>query len=171
MLCLLTGKNGTTPSKPIPVVICGDFNSLPDSGVIEFLDKGRIPIDHQDFQEMRYEGFLSRLSNGNGKNNEQCAELTHGLKLRKAYDGDNQMPYTNLTYDFRGVIDYLYYSYNSVSPLGLLSSVDPEYIRANKITGWPHPHFPSDHQGLLVEFEVYGTVPRFGFSNGNSLPR
>lgn len=167
---LFPGKNGTTPSKPIPVVICGDFNSLPDSGVIEFLDKGRIPVDHSDFQEMRYEGFLSRLSNGNGKNTEHYAELTHGLKLRKAYDGDKQMPYTNYTYDFKGVIDYVYYSHDSLVPLGLLTSVDPEYIKGNKITGWPHPHFPSDHQLLLVEFEVYGNVPRFGF-HSNNVPR
>lgn len=166
------GKNGTTTSKPIPVVICGDFNSLPDSGVIEFLDKGRVPIEHSDFMEMQYEGFLARLSNVSSKNGEKCAELAHGLKLKKTYDGEHQMPYTNLTYDFKGVIDYVYYTGDTLSPLGLLLSVIPEYIKANKILGWPHPHFPSDHQSLLVEFEVFGTVPRFGFSqNSNSLPR
>lgn len=33
----------------IPVVLCGDFNSLPASGVVEFLSKGAVPKSHIEF--------------------------------------------------------------------------------------------------------------------------
>lgn len=160
----LSGKNGTT-AKSIPLVACGDLNSLPDSGVVEFLENGRIPIDHSDFQDMQYEGFLSRLSNG--KNGEKCGELKHCFKLRQVYAGE-QLPYTNLTYNFKGVIDYVYYSTDILLPLGVLGSVSEQYIKDNRIIGWPHPHFPSDHQVLLAEFEALGNnIPGYGFDFGS----
>jgi CCR4-NOT transcription complex subunit 6 len=30
----------------IPTILCGDFNSTPDSGVWEFLQKGHLPASH-----------------------------------------------------------------------------------------------------------------------------
>ena len=32
--------------KNVPMIICGDFNSLPDSGVNEFLTHGHVQEDH-----------------------------------------------------------------------------------------------------------------------------
>ncbi|GES85480.1 glucose-repressible alcohol dehydrogenase transcriptional effector [Rhizophagus clarus] len=40
--------NYTSPQK-ISTIICGDFNSTPDSGVYEFLTRGIIRQDHDDF--------------------------------------------------------------------------------------------------------------------------
>ena len=165
----IAGKNGST-AKSIPLVICGDLNSLPDSGVVEFLEKGRIPIDHSDFQDMQYEGFLSRLSSAKG--GEKCAELKHSFKLRRAY-AEEQLPYTNLTYHFQGIIDYIYYTTELLMPLGVLGAVSEQYIKENRISGWPHPHFPSDHQGLLAEFEAVGNgVSAYGYGFGpQQMPR
>lgn len=164
MLILLNiGKNGST-AKSIPLIICGDLNSLPDSGVVEFLEKGRIPIDHSDFQDMQYEGFLSRLSNG--KVGEKCGELKHCFKLQRAYS-EEQLPYTNLTYSFQGVIDYIYYSTDLLATLGVLGSVSEQYVKENRIIGWPHPHFPSDHQVLLAEFEALdNSMVGYGYGFG-----
>ncbi|XP_058837265.1 CCR4-NOT transcription complex subunit 6-like [Topomyia yanbarensis] len=47
----------------VQLVLCGDFNSLPDSGVIEFLSAGRVSVDHQDFKELGYKSCLQRISN------------------------------------------------------------------------------------------------------------
>jgi hypothetical protein len=38
--------------------------------------------------------------------------------------------------------------------LGLLGSLEEEWFRANKVVGCPHPHVPSDHFSLFVEFEM-----------------
>lgn len=33
----------------MPVILCGDFNSLPDSGVVEYLSTGSVPATHLEF--------------------------------------------------------------------------------------------------------------------------
>lgn len=56
--------------------------------------------------------------------------------------------------DFRGIIDYVFYAKQSMRVLGVLGPLDPEWLQTNKIVGCPHPHIPSDHFSLLVEFEL-----------------
>jgi len=40
-------------AQDIPLLLCGDFNSLPKSGVFQFLAKGDISADHNDFKDFR----------------------------------------------------------------------------------------------------------------------
>jgi len=79
------------------------------------------------------------------------------------------MPYSNYTYDFKGLIDYIFYSKNTMVPLGLLGPVDADWFRDNKILGCPHRDIPSDHFSLLVELEMTPTYSGLG-SNG-FIPR
>ncbi|XP_076317738.1 CCR4-NOT transcription complex subunit 6-like isoform X2 [Tachypleus tridentatus] len=135
----------------IPLLLCGDFNSLPGSGVVEFLSLGRVSVDHVDFKKLGYKDCLRKLSSTDKTN-----EYTHDFKLSRAYK-DDIMSYTNYTYDFKGIIDYIFYSKKHITVLGLLGSLDQEWIKENKIAGCPHPHIPSDHFPLLVELEM--TLP------------
>ncbi|XP_049835574.1 CCR4-NOT transcription complex subunit 6-like isoform X1 [Schistocerca gregaria] len=137
----------------IQLLLCGDFNSLPDSGVIEFLTSGRVPADHKDFKSLAYKACLQKISGCEKPN-----EFTHSFKLASAYSEDI-MPFTNYTFDFKGIIDYIFYSKQSMTPLGLLGPLAPEWLRDNKVVGCPHPHVPSDHFPLLVELEMIPTVP------------
>lgn len=57
-------------------------------------------------------------------------------------------------YDFKGIIDYIFYSKEHMNLIGLLGPLDEEWFRQNKVVGCPHPHVPSDHFPLLVEFEM-----------------
>ncbi|XP_055679826.1 CCR4-NOT transcription complex subunit 6-like isoform X4 [Lutzomyia longipalpis] len=82
-------------SNNVQLLLCGDFNSLPDSGVIEFLSSGRVSMDHQDFKELGYKACLQRLCGSDTPN-----EFTHSFKLASAYSEDI-MPYTNYTFDFK----------------------------------------------------------------------
>nr|CAD7429651.1 unnamed protein product [Timema monikensis] len=137
----------------IQLLLCGDFNSLPDSGVIEFLTSGRVPADHKDFKALTYKSSLQKISGCDKAN-----EFIHSFKLASAYSEDI-MPFTNYTFDFKGIIDYIFYAKSSMTPLGLLGPVAPEWLKENKIIGCPHPHVPSDHFPLLVELEMTPTVP------------
>lgn len=47
----------------IPLILCGDFNSLPESSVVEFLSNGGISADHKDFKELAYKDCLRKICN------------------------------------------------------------------------------------------------------------
>ncbi|GAA5857453.1 hypothetical protein JCM8547_009280 [Rhodosporidiobolus lusitaniae] len=124
----------------IPTVICGDFNSVPDSGVYEFLSRGAIEKDHEDFMSHVYGTYTSE-------------GLNHRLNLKSAYSHlGNELPFTNYTPGFQGTIDYIWYTQPSLSVQGLLGEVDPAYL-ANAV-GFPNCHFSSDHLPLLAELKI-----------------
>lgn len=91
----------------IPLVLCGDFNSLPDSGVFKFLTDGRISVDHADFKNYAYRncftmktktinsGMMNKRLNDNDEQKEQ-QQYYHSFNLDTAYN-TNIMPYTNYT--------------------------------------------------------------------------
>ncbi|CAG2114250.1 unnamed protein product, partial [Medioppia subpectinata] len=67
----------------VPLILCGDLNSLPDSGVVDFLSSGRISSDHQDFKELGYKDCLRKLTAS-----ERSSEYTHPFKISRAYSDD-----------------------------------------------------------------------------------
>ncbi|PKI83157.1 poly(A)-specific ribonuclease [Malassezia vespertilionis] len=134
----------TTPPKytsglQIPTVICGDFNSTPDSGVYEFLSKGSAPARHVDFMDHTYGSYTSD-------------GLHHDYALRSSYSNVDELPFTNNTPGFCGVIDYVWYTANTLAASGLLGEVDPGYL--SRVVGFPNAHFPSDHICLLTELRM-----------------
>ena len=84
-------------------------------------------------------------------NNER--EFIHAFQMASAYTPE-MMPYTNYTYDFKGIIDYIFYPRRSMQPLGILGPIDQNYLRDHKIVGCPTAHMPSDHFSLYVELAV-----------------
>ncbi|XP_023680478.2 CCR4-NOT transcription complex subunit 6-like [Paramormyrops kingsleyae] len=135
----------------IPLVLCADLNSLPDSGVVEYLSTGGVDSTHKDFKELRYVDSLTNF-NCNGKKGTPNGRITHGFKLKSAYE-NGLMPYTNYTFDFKGVIDYIFYSQPLLNVLGVLGPVDPNWLE-NNVSGCPHSHIPSDHFSLFAQLEL-----------------
>ncbi|EJU04423.1 hypothetical protein DACRYDRAFT_76875 [Dacryopinax primogenitus] len=131
------------PSYPdgskIPTIICGDFNSIPDSGVYEFMSSGMVAPDHPDFMTYEYGTFTSKGPK-------------HRLKLRSAYADIPQLTMTNYTPNFEGIIDYIWYSTDTMAVRSVLGEVDPAYLA--KSVGFPNAHFPSDHLCLAAEFRL-----------------
>lgn len=125
--------------KDIPTVVCGDFNSTPDSGVYEFLSQGLAPGNHEDFMDHTYGTYTSE-------------GLRHDYALRSAYQHVGELPFTNHTPGFSGAIDYIWYTSNSLVASGLLGEVDAGYL--SRVVGFPNAHFPSDHVCILAEFKI-----------------
>lgn len=98
MFGLVKDNGGKFDPHSIPVIISGDLNSLPDSGVVEFISKGRISVEHADFKDFPYRGSLRKLYPvlGSASTN----DYRHVFDLVKAYD-ESVMPYTNYTYDLK----------------------------------------------------------------------
>lgn len=152
----------------IQLLLCGDLNSLPDSGVVEFLTKGTVSMDHEDFKGFGYKTCLQKIAmtkNNNSLVNTAANVYTHSFRLSAAYDF-SIMAYTNYTYDFKGIIDYIFHSADTMSALGVLGPIDPDWFRDNKVMGCPHPHIPSDHFSLLVQLEMRPVTAALGHPNG-----
>ncbi|KAL7281524.1 hypothetical protein ACG7TL_004840 [Trametes sanguinea] len=128
-----------TDGYKIPIIVCGDFNSIPESGVYEFLSNGSIPPDHEDFLQHTYGKYTSE-------------GLRHRLNLKSAYAGMGELPLTNHTPSFKGAIDYIWYTSSNLSVNSVLGEVDPSYLE--KVVGFPNAHFPSDHLCIVSEFRV-----------------
>ncbi|KAK5018132.1 Glucose-repressible alcohol dehydrogenase transcriptional effector [Cryomyces antarcticus] len=75
---------------------------------------------------------------------------SHPFSLKSSYSNIGELPFTNYTPGFTGVIDYIWYSSNAFQATGLLGEVDPDYLK--RVPGFPNYHFPSDHLALLAEF-------------------
>jgi len=86
-------RNG---AKTLPLVVCGDFNSEPTSGVYELMSKGHVPGDHPDLlvNKFRYGVYTT-----NG--------LEHDLNLRSVYSHIGEPEFTNFTGSYHGVLDYI----------------------------------------------------------------
>ncbi|VDP03070.1 unnamed protein product [Soboliphyme baturini] len=144
------------PYDHLPTLICGDLNSLPESGVCEFLSTGMINSHHPELKDFRGQSCLKGLSSGG-----PVDVCTHPLQLQSAYEPVD-IPFTNYTGDFKGVIDYVYFSPASLLRLGVLGPLQPEWFLENKIVGCPHPSIPSDRKSTLITFtladflEIYG---------------
>ncbi|KAH9961326.1 Endonuclease/exonuclease/phosphatase [Russula dissimulans] len=123
----------------IPIIISGDYNSVPGSGVYEFLTNGTLPGDHPDFLSHSYGRYTSD-------------GLRHRLGLKSTYAGIGELPLTNYTPSFHGAIDYIWYSTTTLSVNAVLSEVDRGYFE--KVVGFPDAHNPSDHIPILGEFRV-----------------
>ncbi|KAH8929656.1 hypothetical protein BT69DRAFT_1211279 [Atractiella rhizophila] len=121
----------------IPTILAGDFNSVADSGVFEFLKKGKVDPDHPDFLQKRYGHYTTD-------------GLSHNLSLETAYgDHTHNIEFTNYTPGFKGVLDYIWYTTKTLTVTGLLQGLDPSYT--SRVVGFPNAHFPSDHVSILSQ--------------------
>ncbi|XP_076458540.1 uncharacterized protein LOC143292236 [Babylonia areolata] len=130
----------------IPMVLCGDLNSLPDSGVVEFLSKGCVATNHVDFKDNVYDVVMKKLCKSDR------IQVYHDFQLERAC-GDI-MPFTNYTYDFKGVIDYIFHTKDQLRVVEQLGPYEESWFRQNKVLGCPNPHIPSDHFSLVVTLEM-----------------
>lgn len=119
----------------IPVIVCGDLNSIPQSGVYEFLSTGTLPPDHEDFLSHTYGKYTTE-------------GLRHRLGLKSAYAGIGELSMTNYTPTFKGALDYIWYTTANLSVNAVLGDVDQGYL--DKAVGFPNAHFPSEYVALFM---------------------
>ncbi|KAG6919371.1 hypothetical protein DXG01_006920 [Tephrocybe rancida] len=130
-----------TDGTKIPLIVCGDFNSTPDSGLYDFLSTGQLPASHPDFLLHKYGRYTTD-------------GLRHRMGLKSVYaaPGAGDPPLTNFTPGFQGSLDYIWYSSANLAPNGALGGVDKGYLE--KVVGFPNAHFPSDHVCITASFRV-----------------
>ena len=65
-----------------------------------------------------------------------------------------ELPFSNYTHDFKGVIDYIWYGHQQLTATHVLESVTEAV--ASVVTALPNPHFASDHVSLMARFVKRG---------------
>ncbi|KAL6071665.1 Glucose-repressible alcohol dehydrogenase transcriptional effector [Balamuthia mandrillaris] len=124
----------------VPIIICGDFNSLPDSGVYEFLKAGKLEGSHSDFGPYDY-GRYTKLG------------LSHKLSLDSAYASVGEPAFTNFTDNFQGCLDYIFYTQEHLEVLKVLRPVD-EAVITSQVGALPNAYMCSDHIPLVTELAL-----------------
>mmetsp|Transcript_2101 Transcript_2101/g.4007 ORF Transcript_2101/g.4007 Transcript_2101/m.4007 type:complete len:719 (+) Transcript_2101:364-2520(+) len=127
----------------MPLILTGDFNSTPDSAVVEYLAKDNVDAQHPDFATDPWNLL------------EDCA-TNHNLQLGSAYQlvTGTEPHTTNYTAHFKGVLDYIWLSTNSVTPLAVLAVPEEAQLRGDDDTFMPNSGFPSDHVSLCVDINI-----------------
>ncbi|XP_077213840.1 carbon catabolite repressor protein 4 homolog 1-like isoform X2 [Tasmannia lanceolata] len=134
----------------IPVLLCGDLNSLPGSAAYNLVATGKVKPNHPEMADDPL-GIFQKIM------------LTHPLPLVSAYSyfcrpgsqqrcmdpSTNEPLFTNFTKRFRGTIDYIFHTVDSLIVDSLLELLDVESV---KDTALPSPHWPSDHIALMASF-------------------
>ena len=64
----------------------------------------------------------------------------------------NLRRFTNLTRTFKGTLDYILYTSNSLAPTAVLELPDELEVKPRHNTGLPNETWCSDHIALLAEF-------------------
>lgn len=124
----------------VPTIFCGDLNSIPSSGVYDFLSKGALNHKHDDFGDYIYGAYTTD-------------GLRHNMSLKSAYASIGELPFTNYTPDFKGVLDYIFYNADALTVTGVLGEVDKPYL--SKVVGFPNAVSASAGFGLVVELNNF----------------
>lgn len=154
---LLKGLEKIAASADIPMLVCGDFNSIPGSAAHSLLAMGKVDPMHPDLAAdpigiLRPNSKLvHQLPLVSAYSSFARMGVGHGLEQRRRLDPTTNEPlFTNCTRDFIGTLDYIFYTADSLTVESLLELLDEESLR--KDTALPSPEWSSDHIALLAEF-------------------
>jgi len=119
----------------VSLIFCGDFNSTPPFGVVEYLTSGIIPADHTDWRS-------------------QDGEEVTGLHLNhepifSSAAGTPQ--YTNYTQGFKDCLDYIWIDKTKLEVSQVVPFPSEEELSLH--TALPNIVFPSDHIPVIVDLK------------------
>lgn len=150
--------------RDLPLMICGDFNSEPDSAVYQLLGEQGISPGHPEVEN----DPLNVLPDP--------SQISHSLDLVSVnYSVSGMEPaYTNYTATFKGTLDYMWYTPSKLRVLTTASIPDEEVLTAAG-EALPNTQFPSDHLSLCCDVQLAATTtvirpPRKQTHTPNSTP-
>ncbi|KAL3515738.1 hypothetical protein ACH5RR_022640 [Cinchona calisaya] len=125
----------------IPVLVCGDMNSIPGSDPHRFLVNGAVGRYPPNSRNKDPFGMYKHL------------KLSHSMNLASAY---SQLP--NAEEVESGTLDYILYSENRMKVEGLLKPLDLDSDckkrKKKKRLPIPSPLWSSDHVALMANFRI-----------------
>eukprot|EP00884_Botryococcus_braunii_P017342 jgi/Botrbrau1/4291/Bobra.0390s0031.1 len=166
---LLKGLEKIHASADIPMVVAGDFNSVPGSAVHLLLLKGAVDSKHPELENdplkiLQPQSKLSHLLNlssayAGALDHFELSEYTEDenrlmSKQRRRVDPKTKEPkMTNAGRDFKGTLDYILYSRKNIVPLATLELPEEHEVLVGK-PGLPNDMWSSDHIALMGRFTL-----------------
>lgn len=159
---LLKGLEKIANSADIPMLVAGDFNSIPGSAAHSLLVKGRVEPQQLE-SSVDPLGLLrdTKLQHSLPLASAYAALLDHPptteqLKRQRArLDPTHREPlFTNLNRDFKATLDYVLYTRDSLAPAGLLELPAEAEVVAKPGDSLPNANWSSDHVCLMAEFQI-----------------
>lgn len=153
---LLQELEGITGPRQLPLVLCGDFNSQPDSSVVELLAQESVDANHPDFKFDKV-GILPSAS-----------QLTHtlGLVSSVALVTGNEPSFTNYTGSYKGVLDYIWLN-ESLAAVACLEMPTEAELRGIDDSPLPNSIHPSDHVAICVDVRLAAGAGSHSAQAGN----
>ena len=143
-------------AQPVRVVVCGDFNSYPDSAVYAFLARGSVAsialeerTAHDHCKEHPSKSVNGRCVTAHEPYQDvSIVKVSHSLALESVYASGGGEPgfTTYLPKGTKACVDYVWSS--DLVPVGRLEPPPLEELR----DGLPSQKFPSDHVALVARF-------------------
>lgn len=139
-------------SRPnLPLMICGDFNSTPDTAVYDLLSRQQVHPGHPDVN----------MNNGDDSSPNilpDAMSISHSFQLGSVYNTVmGEEPYaTNYTAHFKGVLDYMWYSASNLRPLSCAPIPDEAELTKHG-DALPSTQYSSDHIMLISDMQIMGS--------------
>jgi len=123
------------PENKVTVMLCGDFNSTPPFGVVEYLTGGVIGANHTDWKSQEGEEVVG-LS----------------LELEKKFVSACGTPkFTNYTQGFKDCLDYIFIEDNMLEVEQVVPFPSEEELSQH--IALPNIVFPSDHVSIIADLK------------------
>jgi CCR4-NOT transcription complex subunit 6 len=137
----------------LPLIICGDFNSTPDTAVYDLLSQQQVHPGHPDVNVASVDDVTNILP--------EPMSITHSFSLGSAYQTVlGEEPWTtNYTENFKGVLDYIWYSAQNLMPLSVVMVPDKKQL-AKHGEALPSTEYSSDHIMLISDMQIIGNGAR-----------
>jgi CCR4-NOT transcription complex subunit 6 len=129
--------------RDLALIICGDFNSEPESAVHELLTEGSLQRLHPELTD----------DDDNVEILPDPSEMYHNLDLASAMQTaiGQEPPYTNYTKDWQGTLDYILFSPMRIRLMSAAAIPTQQEIVRESGEGLPSSVYPSDHLMMAVD--------------------
>ncbi|XP_029171782.1 2',5'-phosphodiesterase 12 isoform X1 [Nylanderia fulva] len=126
------------PECNVSVILCGDFNSVPECGIYQLMTENYVPETCEDWNSNPAEAIKN-------------VSLMQDLCMSSACGTPE---YTNYTPEFSGCLDYIFYERDKFEIEQIIPMPSKEELTLH--TGLPSVVFPSDHISLCADLKLKG---------------
>lgn len=138
--------------RDLALLLCGDFNSEPDSAVYEFLSDGQLNRPHPELEQQGQQHPVHVLPD--------LQDIYHSLNLSSSMGSvmGAEPLFTNYTANFKGTLDYIFYSNQRLYVTAANNLPSAQELQFSSGEGLPSACYPSDHLLLCCDVAIASSV-------------